>query len=101
MEEGSTWLLARPCARGRLRASARTYCGRRAGNPETRLASCPPRGSATARDEGPALLLLHGKKSQLTTEVVVEHIEFHTSPMYRPPGASQPAEQPQRGSKAA
>jgi single-strand DNA-binding protein len=43
-----------------------------------------------------------GKKSQLTTEVVVESIEFHGS-MYRPPVGStqQPAEQPARGSKAA
>jgi hypothetical protein len=40
-----------------------------------------------------------GKKSQLTTEVVVESIEFHGSAMYRPPvgGAQQPA----RGGKAA
>ncbi len=42
-----------------------------------------------------------GKKSQLTTEVVVEHVEFHSSPMYRPPAAAQAAEAPSRGSKAA
>jgi single-stranded DNA-binding protein len=40
------------------------------------------------------------KKSQLTTEVVVEHIEFHGAPGYRPPAAPA-AEQPTRGSKAA
>ena len=44
-----------------------------------------------------------GKKSQLTTEVVVEHIDFHGSAMYRPAfgAAPQPAEQPARGGKAA
>jgi single-strand DNA-binding protein len=43
-----------------------------------------------------------GKKSQLTTEVVVESIEFHGS-MYRPPVGNTPqtAEQPARGGKAA
>jgi single-strand DNA-binding protein len=43
-----------------------------------------------------------GKKSQLTTEVVVESIEFHGS-MNRPPvgNAQQPAERPARGGKAA
>jgi single-strand DNA-binding protein len=38
-----------------------------------------------------------GKKSQLTTEVVVERIEFHSSPMFRPPAAPEP----QRERKAA
>ena len=42
-----------------------------------------------------------GKKSQLTTEVVVEHIEFHSSPTYRPPGPPQAAAEPQRQRKAA
>jgi single-strand DNA-binding protein len=42
-----------------------------------------------------------GKKAQLTTEVVVEHIEFHSSPTYRPPAAPQAAEAPQRERKAA
>jgi single-strand DNA-binding protein len=42
------------------------------------------------------------KKSQLTTEIVVEHIEFHGSPTYRSqPPAGQAAQAPQRGSKAA
>ena len=42
-----------------------------------------------------------GKKSQLTTEVVVEHIEFHSSPAFRPSGAPPAASDPQRGRKAA
>jgi len=42
-----------------------------------------------------------GKKSQLTTEVVVEHIDFHGSPTYRPPATPQVAEQPTSGRKAA
>jgi single-strand DNA-binding protein len=43
-----------------------------------------------------------GKKSQLTTEVVVEHIEFHGSALFRPPVvAAQAAEQEIRGGKAA
>jgi single-strand DNA-binding protein len=43
-----------------------------------------------------------GKKSQLTTEIVVEHIEFNGAPMFRPqPGAGQPADEPQRRGKAA
>jgi single-strand DNA-binding protein len=42
-----------------------------------------------------------GKKSQLTTEVVVEHIDFGGKPTYRPPAAAQATEPPSRGSKAA
>lgn len=43
-----------------------------------------------------------GKKSQLTTEVVVEHVEFHGPPMNRPqPAGPPPAAQPQRGGRAA
>jgi single-strand DNA-binding protein len=42
------------------------------------------------------------KKAQLTSEVVVEQIEFHGPPTYRSqPPAAQAAQPPQRGSKAA
>jgi hypothetical protein len=43
-----------------------------------------------------------GKKAQLTTEVVVEHIEFHSSTTFRPPAAPQvAAPESQRERKAA
>jgi single-strand DNA-binding protein len=41
-----------------------------------------------------------GKKSQLTTEVVVEHIEFHAS-QFRPPVPTAQGAEPARGGKAA